>query len=117
MIAESWPAGRDRAGRELTVVATDDAATDDDSGGETWTRVPCRKYWLLTDTGNAPSQPARHLTTLCGGDKWEVFAEVDRQSQVFAYGGNSVYSQDRSSSRVSIGLNPVRWVEISQSSV
>jgi len=118
--------GRDRKGRQLAVVAletnkscllaqapvkTGSAAADDDSDDE----HACGEYWLI-DAGAQKRPALAELARQCASDKWETSADVSAKDMTFTYGGRSVYDSTQTSESTTIGLDPVRLVQINRTS-
>lgn len=121
-----WPAGKDRRGRNLSVVAvsandacliqTSVVETDDDESEASAQNHACHDYWLVTEPLAKSGKPARLQKTAlalneCDYDKWETEAAVDAAAQTFTFGGSSLFGSTRTARTTVIGLNPLRLVE------
>jgi len=133
-----WPAGKDRRGRDLTVVevGTDDACiiqepeptstgdqdqdeTNDEDDGPTH---PCHDYWLMIEPkakGGKAGRPQKRslVAQQCDADKWEGGASVEAKDQTFHYGGHSLFENNKTDNATVIGLDPLRLVERQEGSM
>ncbi len=127
-VTEIWPVGRDRRGRQLAVVALETvkacilpqqprkagarASQDDESRDD---EHSCGEYWLI-DVGAQKRPAIAELARQCAHDKWETGAAVDAKDMTFSYGGESVYASTQTSEWTTIGLDPVRLVQVNRTS-
>jgi hypothetical protein len=123
-VTEIWPVGRDRRGRQLAVVALETVkacilpqqprkagarATQHDD------QHSCGEYWLV-DLGSPKRPGLAQLARQCESDKWETAADVNAKEMTFSYGGQSEYASTQNSEETTIGLDPVRLVQVKRTS-
>jgi hypothetical protein len=112
--------GRDQRGREIAVISLKRG----DScllGDREWPFAPegeehderefsCDEYWLA-DLSSPGDLHAEQLPGQCTGDKWDAFAAVDEEKKTFTTGGRSVFTNVRTNSELTLGLDPLRPIE------
>jgi hypothetical protein len=125
-VTELWPVGRDRKSRQLAVVVLETnkacllpqepaKASSAEAGDDSDDRHACGEYWLI-DVGAQKRPAIAQLARQCAGDKWEIGADVNAKDMTFSYGGKSVYASTQTSEWTTIGLDPVRLVQVNRTS-